>query len=523
MQAPPASVSSVSAASPPAPAMASDGDDAPTRAARDAGLFVYSRLAASVLGIVVIVAGARLYDQADFGFLTGLVMLHATALALGSLGLPDAVYYFVGRDPGAAAALARQTTFLLVAISPPVIAVMWLGGAIFSTRVDLAASLPWLALTVALELPAQPAINQLIATGRARLASGIYVALMALRVVAVLVPGALGLGAAAIPPLMAAAAVARLLVYVALVRRFFPLPAATPWLDRARLREILAFSLPVGAAALAGQLNPQVDKYAIGWILGAAGLGLYGAASIELPLITLVPYAIGAVMQRHYVARWYAGDVAGLRALWLATARKVALIVAPLVIVVTVVAEATIVLVFGEAYAAAALPLRIFTLGLLHRVAAYGPMLQAVGRAHVIMRGAIAMVALNVALVAPCIWLLGFPGAAVASVASMLLGWLYLLVHIGDALGVGLRGVLPWRHYAAVLALALPLGALAWGALEARAWSPATAVAAIVPAYLVLYVVLARLTRLMSAADLRYLRDWLTLRMLRERRGEAGA
>lgn len=80
--------------------------------------------------------------------------------------------------------------------------------------------------------------------------------------------------------------------------------------------------------------------------------------------------------------------------------------------------------------------------------------------------------------------------------------------------------MLPWRHYAAVLALALPLGRFAWGALEARAWSPAaTAVAAIVPAYLVLSRRSRGSPALMSAADLRYLRDWLTLRMLQERRG----
>lgn len=66
-------------------------------------------------------------------------------------------------------------------------------------------------------------------------------------------------------PLMSRGRVARALVYVALVRRFFPLPAATPWFrPRKRLRRDPRLSLPVGAAALAGQLNPQVDKYAIG-------------------------------------------------------------------------------------------------------------------------------------------------------------------------------------------------------------------------------------------------------------------
>ena len=95
------------------------GGDA--RRSNDAGLYVYSRFASAVLGLVTIAIATRSYGEHDFAFVATVLLLYETAFALGSLGLPDAVFYFVGREAGRAPIVVRQASYLLALVAIPVI------------------------------------------------------------------------------------------------------------------------------------------------------------------------------------------------------------------------------------------------------------------------------------------------------------------------------------------------------------------------------------------------------------------
>lgn len=501
------------------PAAASEPVGGGREASRDAGIYAYSRVISAVLLLVALAWAARIYSRSEFALLGSILLVYETALTLGSFGFPDAVFYFLGRRPDFAGTVVRQTSFLLLGMTLPVIGIASLALSIMSgDGLELVPTIPWMALLLLFEMPTQPAVNQLLASGHARMASLMYVGFAALRTAAVLVPGLLGRSPELAPMLMAIAGATRLLAHLVIVRRFFPLSAAEQqrgWLRWPELWEIVAYSIPAGLAATSGRLNQQIDKYAVQLLLGPTQFALYAVASWEVPLITLVPYAIGAVLQARYVRLHFAGERQALIELWHGAVRKTALIVVPATVLILVLARDIITLLFSADYAAATLPFQLFTLVLLHRVASYGAMLQALGRTRVLLVNSLLLVGLNAALTYPMTMLLGFSGAALATVLSSVPVWALTLHQIGRGLGVGLRRVLPWGAYGATLLVSALCGLVTWLLLEQCALSPAGRLGLGIPLYGAIVFAAGRATRLVNRDDVDYLRQWLTFRILK--------
>lgn len=488
------------------------------QASREAGIYTYSRLAGSLFVLLALALGARLYDRAEFAYLSALLLLYESAVALGSLGLADAVFYLIGRYPDQAPVVVRQTSFLLLLVSLPVIAIVWMVGAGMQREIPLGPALPWLALTILIELPTQPAVNQLLAVGRARLASALYAGFAGFRTFAVIAPALFGLEITWIPVLMAAAAMLRVGAHAQIVRREFPLAAGQShrdWLDGPALRAIVWFALPAGVAVLGGKLNPQIDKYVVQLVRGNADFVLYTAAAWEVPLVTLVPYAIGAVMQARYVRLHLAGRPDELRALWHQTVRKTCLIVLPLTMMLIGLAREAVTVVAGERYVAAAPLFQIFSLIMLQRVAAYGPMLQSIGETRTLLVTNGLMLATNLVLSYPFTRLFGFPGAAIATVCATIPPLLFTLWRIARGMQTTIRRVMPWGFYLATLALSSVLAVGVWYLARVLPFAAGARLAIGAAAYLAAFYLAGRALRLIGDADAAYLQQWLTLQTLR--------
>lgn len=506
--------------------MAADGDPAgdpapdrderadQERRSKDAGLYLYSRLASSLLGLATIAIAANVYPQAEFAYVATILLLFDTSYALGSLGLAEAVFYFVGRQRALAPIVVRQSSFLLLVVALPVIAIAVAAGwALSKPGVDLVPALPWVALALVFAMPTQPAINQLLAARHAQAASLLQTLYAALNALAIVLPALIGIGVAWTPILLAAATSVRLAVHLWLLRRVFPREDARPWLVRRELREMLAYAFPAGLATLCGRLNPQIDKYVVYVLLSTEMFAIYTAASWELPLISMIPYAIGAVMQVRYVELYAARRTVELRALWFANAAKTSLVVFPLTVAVLVIAPELVELLFGAAYARAALPFQLFTAVLLHRVASYGAMLQAMNQTRALLVASVLLVATNAVLTLPLTYLLGYPGAALATLLANVPPWLWTLSRIGGGIGVGLRGALPWSVLARGLAIAGAVGVLVWLIKRELPFAAAPRLALAVVAFASIYVPVARLLGVLTAHDLGYIARWLTFRL----------
>lgn len=492
--------------------MSGDSTEEATQNRKDAhaaGIYAAGRSIAMLMLVLTAVAANHLYGQLGYAYVTAIILIYETSMALGSLGLPDAVFYFIGRYPERAGAIVRQTSWMLLLAALPVTLIaigsaIWLSGS--DGKLDLIPALPWLALVILIELPTQPAVNQLIAHGHAGTASLLYAGFAVLRAAAVLAPAVTGWSLTTIPMAMALLGLTRLVAHLVILRRLYPMPAGERWRLRDQMREIFFFALPGGVAAGVGKLNPQIDKYAVQLILGTEALAIYGVAAFELPLITLIPYAIGAVMQVRYVRLFAAQEFGELKALWFATVEKSMVIVIPLAVVVVVMARELITIIFTPESVAAVGPFQIFTIVLLHRVASYGAMLQASNQTRLLFVTSALIVGSNLLLQWPLTRLFGMNGPAMATALANAPAWLFTLDRIGKIYGRGLRDALPWGFYLRTLVICGLLGVALWQLRPYLFGPPWLALIEGLVAYAVTYVLVGRLTGVLRAEDTAYLR-----------------
>ncbi len=486
------------------------------RDSRAAGIFVASRTAAMLLVAVTYVLATRLYGKLGYAYIAAIYLIYESSIAIGSLGLPDAVLTFIPRNRARSAAVVRQVSALLVMAALPVTGLAMVGGAVMSgPSLDLLPALPWLAAVILIELPTQPAINQLIAHNRHGLASVLFILFAALRTGAVLAPMAFGWSLHSIPVMMAILGLARLAAHLWIVHRLVPLPTGDRWLDRKEMKTILWFALPVGLGATVGKINPQIDKYAVQLLLDTESFAEYTVAAFEVPFVTLIPYAIGAVLQARYVSLFQEGRIDELRTLWYATVEKTVILVVPMATILIVAAEDLIWLLAGPKYLDAAGPFRIFTLVLFHRVAAYGPMLQATNQTRVLLFTSLSMVVTNLVLTVPLTLLIGYEGPAVASVIAVIPPWTITLIRIGDTLGGGIRVALPWRFYGRVFALSAVLGGALYLGRDALALHPALGLPVALAAFTPVYLAAGYVIGVIKREDLHYLARALSFGMIK--------
>jgi len=295
----------------------------------------------------------------------------------------------------------------------------------------------------------------------------------------------------------------RAVLFGVLVFRLFPGPIAPR--SRALLKEQIAYSLPLGFAMLTAMLNRQIDKYLVAAILPQNEFAVYVVGANEIPLVTVLPYAVGAVLMIRFVKGYAEGEKASLLKIWHNAVFHVSLVVLPLTVLFLVIGEDLAVLLFSEDYRGASLPFRIYTVILFHRVAEYGLVLRAAGDTRSLWTASIILLVSNIALSVPLVFLLGMPGPALATLIANVPAWLYVLHRIGRCLGADLKTVFPWRGYLKVLAVSALVAAVVTPIAVFNPWGPAACIALVVPAFIGVYVVAVQLLRITNV------RDWLAL------------
>ncbi len=298
---------------------------------------------------------------------------------------------------------------------------------------------------------------------------------------------------------------------------FAVLPPAEEPLPKGNLRDQVWFSVPLGVHALTGRLNKYLDKFVVVALLGEGATAAYGAATYEVPFVTALPFAVGAVFISRYVAAHADGDLERVKDLWHRGVRKVSLAVLPVMALLIAIAPDLIPLVFGPEYRLAIVPFQIFGLITMQRVAQYGSVLQAFGQTTAILRITLVMVLVNLVCNVPMTLWLGLPGTALATLISAYVGWYLYVRTIAADLELPVWEAFPLGHYFRVfLAAALPAVAVYAAAQTVMAsLTPGLRLAVLIPAYLVGYFAIAGGTGIIRARDWASLRRLISLQYLR--------
>lgn len=452
--------------------------DEPTSGAehvRAASTLVVGKVLATLSDALVPILLVRILGKGDVGVLVAILLAYGTIAMVLTAGFPATLMYFMPtRDHAGRRAVAWRTTacmfglgFLAAIFMAAVGAIgwvrpSWVSGFTSGTAVGGAGILYFfgLALHPIGEIPSRILQNLLIVEKNATGAMWFGVFKSLGTTIATVVPLLLG-GTlwSVVWALSVFGVVQGVVVLWVLYRLYHDAPRTD---SEVSVRDLFRFAVPIGVTDMIANINSSFDRWLIVLAFPVAMLAEYQAGAWQIPIITSIPYMVGAVYTPTFTKLLADGRAEEAISVWRTSIQKVSLLVVPLTMVFVVGAEETMRLLFTSEYSLAAQIFRWYTLMTLGRVAAYGSVIVAAGKPEFVMRAAFLSLVSNVALSVPFMALLGFLGPAVGTTLAFIPTVMAYCWYVATATGLKFRGIFPLVDYSKVLVVAVIPTALAW-------------------------------------------------------------
>ena len=487
---------------------------------------VFSRVLTSLIDLTTMIMVARMLEKAEVGIIMFLLGIYGVARNIATLGFPESIfYYFEHLSKNFRKAFALQTSgilFVTALIAAGIILIVQgFAPQILSNFSPEAVEtiqkyLPFIAIIAVLEIPSWPVHNVLLASDRQKEAGWYQIITSIMSFSALVIPLALGLPIGALLYSMMGYAGLRLLG--SMVWMLLILPPGERRTPEGNLFEQIKFSIPLGLSSMVNILNKYADKFIVAILLTETALAEYSVAAEEVPIIRVIPFAVGTVLISRYVNLQIKGEKEKLLDIWYKGINKVSLIVIPLTILSVVLAPYFIeIYETGDTdYIKAILPFQIYNIIILLRVAHYGSILQAFGDTKGILRLSISLVVINIVLSTPLTMVYGIKGTALGTLLANIINWVFLLRRIGSHLEIPVRKVLPFGYYGKVLLLSLVAGASVYfiSPLIAPHFHWIGTVILCASVYLLIYASVGSFFRILTPEDWRNAKEMLTLKFL---------
>jgi O-antigen/teichoic acid export membrane protein len=231
------------------------------------------------------------------------------------------------------------------------------------------------------------------------------------------------------------------------------------------VKKVLAFSIPIGLAALVGTLNIEIDKLMIGKLFNTEMLAIYTNAGKELP-VTIVSASFTAVLLPQLTRYLKNEEIKPAVEAWGYSIQLSYIVICFFTTACIVFAPQMISIMYSDKYLPGVSVFRIYALVLLLRVTYFGMALNAIGKTKFILYCSIASLGLNVLLNYVMYLLLGFIGPAVATFISMALVGILQLHMTGKLIHVRIKEIFPWKSLLSITLLNVIWGLLAYIAIQ---------------------------------------------------------
>lgn len=402
---------------------------------------------------------ARVLTVEDYATYRQTTLAFFFAVPLLTLGLPQALYYFLPGEQKRPRAILLEN-MLLLTLMAAVFTVFLLagGGKLLAMRFSnpgLERTLLLYAPYPLLILPAMGLAACLMARDRSRQVAVYNVA--SRLVTGVLIIGAALLWRNASGPILANVAAAAVVLVPALWLMFratrggqssLPTPAGA-W-------EQTKFAVPLGLATMLGAVSISLDKVIVASMCSLEDFAIYSNGAMEIPLIGVVTGSITAVLLPDIRRLRLAGKNAEAMNLWKNGMQKSALAILPVMCFFFCMGSELVEVMFSSKYAASVMPFRLYLLLLPIRALAFGAMLMVAGKSKLILFRAALELGLNFALSLVLVHYFGYIGTAIAGITTVYC-WTgpYNMITICRLYGVSLKSLLPIRSMLITLMIAL--------------------------------------------------------------------
>lgn len=404
-----------------------------------------------MLAMLVIAAGlSRLLSSSEYGTYRQSFLAFDFVTPLLLLGLPQALFVLIPRNPEQARGLA-MTNMGMLALSGLAYGVfLWSGGSGLLSKwwgnPQLATSLQVMALYGLLLYPTLALPGCLMGLGKAHLVLVYNLLSRAVTIVCVAVFVIL-FGAEARHALGGVIAGTAVGFVVTCWLAWRATAGTSMSINLEGAKKQLAFALPVGLAGMLGALSMSLDRLIVSAMTTPAQYALYANGAIELPLVGMVTGSITAVILPEMAAAFARGSSADAFELWRRVSVKSALLLFPACALFMVVAEPFVVLLYSDRYAASAIPFRYYLLLLPARIVTFGALFQALDKPReVLFYSAVGLLG-NMVSVYLAILVAGPLHAAFGAVAGFYLVFMpYVFLRVRKHTGAGISSILPWRQ-----------------------------------------------------------------------------
>lgn len=407
---------------------------------------IAGRCFAQVLTLLHPIILVRMFTIDEYGLYRQLLLIYATLLPFGQMGVTQGLYYFLPREPEKRDAVIIQTLVFVVILGSVVLGGLLLFqssiAAVFHNA-EMAQYLPLLAIHTFLMISSSFLETSMVAEGRSKLAAVVTV-LSQLFHSTVLISAALfSKDILFIFYALVVFSGARFVFQSIYFHKKYSLSIKR--FDFRFLKRQLAYSIPIGLGNVSWLLQTKLHNYFVSFFFNPSMFALYSIGTFNIPIVGIITSSAANVMTPELSRCQKEGRRSDILKIWNNAIRKMNLLILPTFIFFEVMAPEFIRALFTESYVASAPIFRISLLGLLIAGINTGAILSAHAETKYLMR--IAFLRISVAIpilyIFTSIW--GVLGAISADIVTSLSFRLLVLTKVASVLEISFWKIIQWK------------------------------------------------------------------------------
>ena len=374
----------------------------------------------TLTGLATVAVLSRVFTKGDYAVYRQTLLVYHFVAPILTLGLPQALFYFIPLDRENGRSLLSSNLTLLFSMGAVFAISMLLGGNMLLADRFSNPALEKTLLIYApyglLALPVTAISACLIAFNRVK-ALTIYNVLSKVVVFIVIVIPCLiwRIPEAAITGAVIGAAI----ILFPAIFMMYSSSSGTNWLpNRANVWNQLKYSVPLGTAYIVGSLHKNIDIFIVSSMCSPEDFAIYVNGAFEIPLVGMITGSVTSILIPEFAELYKNGKFLELIALWRRAVIKTSYLIFPVMVYLFVMSDEFIQTLFSSKYMGSAVPFRIYLLFLMARIATFSSVEMAAGRSKIVLLIAIGDFIVNIIFTIILVQIIGYIGAAVGTVTS---------------------------------------------------------------------------------------------------------
>ncbi|MDP0501746.1 MAG: oligosaccharide flippase family protein [Verrucomicrobiota bacterium JB022] len=427
------------------------------------------KMSANLAGLLTMAVLARLFSQETYASYRQVLLAYGFVAPLLTLGIPKALYYFLPGAGEASRARLLENVLVLSGMGLVFGALLYFGGnAWLAHHFDNPALEPLLqafALYPVFLLPSLALPACLVVQGKAMI-TALYSIISRLLIAGLVIGVALYTDEVG-PALQAMVIGTGIMTLVAFVIMWRAVPAGNGKLSFKETWQQVRYSAPLGLTNIMGNVAMNLDKWIVAAMASPAAFAVFVNGAMQLPIVGALTDSITAVMLPEMSKASKSGDFKSCLPLWKRAAEQCAHLLFPVTAGLIILAPEAMVLLFGDAYAASAIPFIIYLSILPTRIVRFDAVFMATGRSGLLFKRTVLFLILTVITNVIFVRWMGPNGAALATVlCTLVFAQPYNLFFLRRAFQATTAELLPWKALGKIALAAGIAGAVGFAAKE---------------------------------------------------------